>query len=123
MKPLRPSHPRSRKQVIGQPAAVKHLDLHTCTIKEALGVDPAPFSFTTDVPAKVSGFAGWFDTDFAGKSRTKSDPGLTFNAHFTFHIVHFTHCTLAAPRPCPTLKTMEPPRITPQTMTFAAWSR
>lgn len=53
-------------QVVGQPAAVKHLDLHTCTIADAQGVEAAPFSFSTDEPVTVSGFAGWFDADFAG---------------------------------------------------------
>ena len=48
-----PTHATLASQVIGQPAAVKHLDLHTCTIKDALGVEPAPFSFSTSPPAKV----------------------------------------------------------------------
>jgi len=75
-------------QVIGQPAAVKHLDLHTCTIKEALGVDPAPFSFTTDVPAKVSGFAGWFDTDFAGSEENPASEVVTLS---TAPAIGYTH--------------------------------
>ena len=55
-----------RHQVVGKPAAVKHLDLHTCSIADSQGVADAPFSFSTDENVTVSGFAGWFDTDFAG---------------------------------------------------------
>ena len=75
-------------QVIGQPAAVKHMDLHTCTIKDALGVDPAPFSFTTDTPTKVSGFAGWFDTDFAGSEENPATEVVTLS---TAPAIGYTH--------------------------------
>ena len=55
-------------QVIGQPAAIKHLDLHTCTIEDSLGVNDAPFHFTAPQPTVMSGFAGWFEVDFAGSN-------------------------------------------------------
>ena len=61
--------------VLAEPKAVKYLDMMTCTVEELKGIprgDPsANFEFSIDgalVHGPVSGFAGWFTTDF--KSRT-----------------------------------------------------
>uniref|UniRef100_A0A7S2V4Q5 Methyltransferase domain-containing protein n=1 Tax=Fibrocapsa japonica TaxID=94617 RepID=A0A7S2V4Q5_9STRA len=55
-------------QVVCPPQAIKHLDLHTCTQPEAAGVAELPFCFPCGTqPTRVSGFAGWFTTDFKGR--------------------------------------------------------
>jgi type I protein arginine methyltransferase len=57
---LRPEH------VFGQPVVIKQLDLTTCTIKDAEGVDPIDFRIDIPFPTTVSGFAGWFTVHFNG---------------------------------------------------------
>lgn len=62
--------------VMAEPAPVKYLDMATCTLEDSKGImsgdEGSTFSFeisSKDAPAQtISGFAGWFDTDF--KSRT-----------------------------------------------------
>jgi len=62
--------------VLASPAIIKTLDLATCTIEDARGVDSVPFEFSvTNTNTEnsyrdqfVSGFAGWFTVDF--QSRT-----------------------------------------------------
>jgi len=39
-------------QVIGEPVPVKALDLHTCTVADAMGVDPTPFAFSQPADAE-----------------------------------------------------------------------
>lgn len=56
------------EHVIGQPAVIKQLDLHTCTLVDAKGVDPVPFTLNMPFPATVSGFAGWFTVHFNGST-------------------------------------------------------
>lgn len=57
---LRPEH------VIGQPVVIKRLDLLTCSLKDAEGVDPIAFRLEVPFDSTVSGFAGWFTVDFNG---------------------------------------------------------
>jgi protein arginine N-methyltransferase 1 len=65
-----------RDAVMAEPAAVKHLDMATCTLADSKGITAgdkgATFDFdvkSEDAPGStISGFAGWFDADF--KSRT-----------------------------------------------------
>eukprot|EP00638_Chattonella_subsalsa_P005239 CAMPEP_0117765180 /NCGR_PEP_ID=MMETSP0947-20121206/19936_1 /TAXON_ID=44440 /ORGANISM="Chattonella subsalsa, Strain CCMP2191" /LENGTH=407 /DNA_ID=CAMNT_0005587741 /DNA_START=71 /DNA_END=1294 /DNA_ORIENTATION=- len=54
--------------VVGTPFVVKEIDLLTCTQPEIAGVDEIPFEcpIVTSGPCRVSGFAGWFTTDFKG---------------------------------------------------------
>ena len=62
--------------VMATPAAVKYLDMATCTLADSKGIMAGDegTTFDFDIDSKngnaktVSGFAGWFDTDF--KSRT-----------------------------------------------------
>ncbi len=71
-----------RDAVMAPPAAVKYLDMATCTLADSKGImagdEGSTFDFDIDskeAPAHtVSGFAGWFDADF--KSRTDE-----FGAH------------------------------------------
>lgn len=69
---------------LGSPTIVKTLDLATCTIEDARGVDSVPFEFSvtktktenSDEDKFVSGFAGWFDVDF----RSRTDQAGEVNA-------------------------------------------
>lgn len=82
-----------RDSVIAPPAAVKYLDMATCTLADSKGImagdEGATFDFdidANDASAKaVSGFAGWFDADF--KSRTDdlgaNAPKVTYPAYLT----------------------------------------
>lgn len=58
--------------VYAEPAMVKHLDMSSCTIEDSRGIlEGAPFDFEIngdELQGPVSGFAGWFTSDF--KSRT-----------------------------------------------------
>ena len=54
------------EHLVGQAKIIKHLDLHTCTLKDAEGVDPCQFSIEVPVPITISGYAGWFTVDFNG---------------------------------------------------------
>ena len=55
-----PIHPFFKcEKVLAEPVAVKHLELHSCTVAEALGVDETPFTFAFEQPARISAFAGW----------------------------------------------------------------
>lgn len=54
------------EHVIGQPVIIKRLDLNTCTLKDAEGVDPVPYAFEVPFPVTISGFASWFTVDFNG---------------------------------------------------------
>ena len=48
-------------------AIVKRLDLHTCTVADALGIAAGTeFRCAITRSGRVSGWAGWFDVDFAG---------------------------------------------------------
>lgn len=59
---LRPEH------VVSHPVVIKQLDLNTCTLADAEGVPKMPYKLTVPFPCQVSGFAGWFTTDFAGSA-------------------------------------------------------
>ncbi|GMI02953.1 hypothetical protein TrLO_g8761 [Triparma laevis f. longispina] len=61
--------------LLAEPVCVKSFDMATCTIEDSkgiLGADSAPFQFAceSDATLEVSGFAGWFTSDF----RSRSDP-------------------------------------------------
>jgi len=91
------------EQVVGTPAAILKLDLKTCTFEDIKGVPTTPFKFTipddrTDGPVRVSGFAGWFTTDFFGNDEEKPlpcpttlstapDMGYTHWGQQVFHLV------------------------------------
>jgi len=57
-----------RDAVVGEPFVVKQIDLTTCTQPEIAGVQELAFEcpIITQSPTRVSGFAGWFSTDFRG---------------------------------------------------------
>ena len=54
------------EHVVGQPVIIKKLDLNTCTLKDAEGVDTVPYDIEIPFNVTVSGFAGWFTVDFNG---------------------------------------------------------
>jgi protein arginine N-methyltransferase 1 len=54
------------EHVIGQPMIMKQLDLTTCSLKDAECVNTISYDFEIPFPVTVSGFAGWFTTDFNG---------------------------------------------------------
>jgi protein arginine N-methyltransferase 1 len=59
--------------LLSEACVVKRFDMATCTIEESKGIlpgNPAPFSFSveSEETMEVSGFAGWFTSDF--QSRT-----------------------------------------------------
>lgn len=54
------------EHVVGQAAVIKQLDLNTCTLADAAGVDAIAYKFKIPFAVCVSGFAGWFTVDFAG---------------------------------------------------------
>lgn len=56
----------SPEHLVGQSTVMKTLDLNTCTLEDAEAVDQLRYSMRIPFPTKVSGFAGWFTTDFAG---------------------------------------------------------
>lgn len=56
------------EHVIGQPVVIKRLDLNTCTLKDAEGVDPIAYNFEIPFAVTVSGFASWFTVDFNGSA-------------------------------------------------------
>lgn len=56
------------EHLIGQPAVIKRLDLHTCTLKDSEGVDEIIFNIEVPFPITVSGFAGWFTVHFNGST-------------------------------------------------------
>jgi protein arginine N-methyltransferase 1 len=55
-------------QILGQAVAIKTLDLNTCSLTDALGVDRTTFAIKVPYHAQMSGFAGWFDVDFTGSA-------------------------------------------------------
>lgn len=57
---LHPEH------LIGHSIIIKQLDLNTCTLKDAEGIDDIHYNIKIPFNTKVSGFAGWFTTDFMG---------------------------------------------------------
>lgn len=61
---LRPEHS------VGQPVVIKKIDLNTCSFEDIEGVDKQEYSISTPFPVTISGFAGWFDVDFAGSETT-----------------------------------------------------
>ena len=60
--------------VLAAPTIVKTLDMATCTLEDAKGVDPVQFEFevlkknSSDDHQFISGFAGWFTVDFQSRS-------------------------------------------------------
>ena len=83
--------------VLATPVVVKTLDMATCTLEDAKGVEEIPFDFIvtvgdtdidTDKDARhVSGIGGWFTVDF--KSRTDdigkahAPPDIKFPVHLS----------------------------------------
>jgi type I protein arginine methyltransferase len=58
----------SSEHLVGQSIVMKTLDLNTCTLEDAEAVDRMRYSMNVPIPTRVSGFAGWFTTDFAGSN-------------------------------------------------------
>ena len=60
--------------VLDAPTVVKELDMATCTLEDAKGVDSVPFQFNAtkssdlDESQFISGLAGWFTVDFQSRS-------------------------------------------------------
>ena len=78
-----------KEQVISTPVVVKSLDLHVCTVADALGVDNASFSFTVTKMVRVSAFAGWFDAVFAGSATSPSIEVVTLSTHPQMGYTHW----------------------------------
>lgn len=49
---------------------VYRLDLLTCSFEDVKGMPEAPFVFEMLEDRRVSGFAGWFTTDFLGSEQS-----------------------------------------------------
>lgn len=93
------------EQVVGTPVPILSLDLKTCTFEDIKGVPKTPFKFIIpkdrtngEGPVHVSGFAGWFTTDFFGNDPAKPlpcpttlstapDMGYTHWGQQVFHLV------------------------------------
>ncbi|EWM23599.1 Ribosomal L11 methyltransferase, PrmA [Nannochloropsis gaditana] len=92
------------EQVVAEPVVIRRLDLKSCTFEEIKGVPETPFQFVippndNNEPVYVSGFAGWFTTDFFGNApgieplphpttlSTAPDVGYTHWGQQVFHVV------------------------------------
>jgi type I protein arginine methyltransferase len=69
----------SNEHVISQPVVIKRLDLNTCTLEDALGVDPVDYRFDIPYPVRASGVAGWFTVDFAGSVENPAQKRVTLS--------------------------------------------
>mmetsp|Transcript_6345 Transcript_6345/g.18584 ORF Transcript_6345/g.18584 Transcript_6345/m.18584 type:complete len:414 (-) Transcript_6345:178-1419(-) len=76
-------------QIVGEPVVVKELNMHTCTVEQVQGVEHAPFAFQADAPSTVSGFAGWFDTDFAGSEQNPCPERVVLSTHPRIGYTHW----------------------------------
>ena len=63
----------SPEHVVGHSVVIKQLDLNTCTLADAECIHDLNYSLTIPFPTRVSGFAGWFTTDFAGSTNNPAD--------------------------------------------------
>jgi protein arginine N-methyltransferase 1 len=88
------------ESVVGTPKTILKLDLNTCTLADVQGVPTTPFSFQIPAPAQaplnVSGFAGWFTTDFWGSTATPVVNRVTLSTgpemgytHWGQHVFYF----------------------------------
>jgi protein arginine N-methyltransferase 1 len=94
---LRPEH------TVGEPVVIKRLDLNTCTLEDAEGVDSIPYDITIPFPVKISGYAGWFTVDFAGSPglpvtkrvqlSTGPEAGYTHWGQQVFYLMEAIDCT------------------------------
>ncbi len=67
------------EHVVGQPVIIKQLDLNTCTLADAAGVDAINYNFNIPFAVRVSGFAGWFTVDFTGSVRNPAPRRVHFS--------------------------------------------
>lgn len=91
------------EHVIGEAVVMKRLDLNTCTLKDAEGVDAIDYSFNIPFAATVSGFAGWFTVDFNGSAAspakkrivlsTGPEVGTTHWGQQVFYLKDAVDCT------------------------------
>ena len=58
---------------VGEPAVIKEYVMKTCTFADSLGVEKSPFEFAIDEDERISGFAGWFNSDFNYKDSAFGD--------------------------------------------------
>ena len=68
--------------ILAEPAVVKRLDMITCGIEDARGVEDAAFDFDIrgdETAGPISGIAGWFTCDFC--SRTDENTELAPKLH------------------------------------------
>lgn len=68
--------------ILAEPAVIKRLDMSTCTIEEARGIENAAFDFDIrgdEYGGPISGIAGWFTSDFC--SRTDENASLAPKLH------------------------------------------
>lgn len=76
--------------VVGEPAAIKRLDLHTCTMAECLGVEETPFEFAMPPEARtISAFAGWFEADFCGSPANPAPDPCVLSTHPKMGYTHW----------------------------------
>mmetsp|Transcript_12232 Transcript_12232/g.18308 ORF Transcript_12232/g.18308 Transcript_12232/m.18308 type:complete len:242 (-) Transcript_12232:36-761(-) len=66
-------------QCIGKPYEVKHLDLQTCTMQDVQGLEEKSFRIPVDRDCTISGFYGYFTTDFIGSEKNKLDKFFTLS--------------------------------------------
>lgn len=91
------------EHIVGHAVIVKRLDLLTCTLKDAEGVEQVDYSFDMPFPVAVSGFASWFTVDFNGspampvKKRivlsTGPEVGTTHWGQQVFYLKNAIECT------------------------------
>jgi len=67
------------EHVVGEAVEMKRLDLNTCTLQDAAGVDRIPYEIRVPFSARVSGFAGWFTVDFKGSEASPVDKVVTLS--------------------------------------------
>lgn len=78
----------AQEHIVSTPVIIKRLDLHTCTLQDVAGVDPTDFRFRVREDCAVSGFAGWFTTDFFGRNERPCPRPVTLS---TGPEVGYTH--------------------------------
>lgn len=67
------------EHVIGEPVEIKKLNLNTCTLLDAAGVDKTPYDIKIPFPIRISGYAGWFTVDFNGSEAKPVDKAVTLS--------------------------------------------
>lgn len=93
----------SNEHLVSHSIIMKKLDLNTCTIEDAECVRNVAYTLNVTVPCEISGFAGWFTTDFAGSATnpatkrvvlsTGPEVGYTHWGQQVFYLKNSITCT------------------------------